>query len=122
MGYPSHFDHAITLKMTTEKDTVRVDELRRLAAQIVVAVEKYAAGESDDTSDIVRQCHDMHYTAESPEVFAARLRYQPLDLCALMIALECGILQALTDQGAEEASADMIAKITQRPIPYISKT
>lgn len=107
--------------MATEKATPGVDELRRLATQIVVAVEQYATGQTDDTSEIVRKCHDMHYTAESPEVFAARLRYQPLDLCALMIALECGMLQALTDRGSEETSAELIAKITNKPRSYIGK-
>lgn len=108
--------------MATEKATPGVGELRRLAAQIVVAVEKYASGQTDDTSKIVRKCHDTHYTAESPDAFVARLRYQPLDLCALMIALECGILQALTDRGSEETSAELFAKITKRPKSYIGKS
>jgi hypothetical protein len=54
----------------------RVEELRRLAARISNAVEAYAEGKTENTNDIARQCHVMHHRAESPEVFAERLRYQ----------------------------------------------
>jgi hypothetical protein len=95
--------------------TSHVEQLRQLAGRIYHAVEAYAHGEVADTNEIVKQCQILQHRAEDPEVFAARLRYQPLDLCALMIAVEGGMLQALTSRGEEETTADQLEEITNRP-------
>lgn len=95
------------------------DQLRKLAEQIHSAVEASSNGETDNTNDIVRQCHTMQYRAESPEVFAARIRHQPLDLLALMIAVEGGMLHALAHRDDQETSAYKLAELTSRPKSHI---
>lgn len=92
-----------------------VEQLRLLVGRIYHAVEAYAHGEATDTTEIVTQCQILEHRAESPEAFAARIRYQPLDLCALMIAVEGGTLQALASRGEEETTADMLHEMTNRP-------
>ncbi|KAF3391012.1 Demethylsterigmatocystin 6-O-methyltransferase [Talaromyces pinophilus] len=103
--------------MTIPQDT-RKDELRNLAAKIQDAVENYAQGKAKNSSDIIKLCQDLQYRSESPEVFAERLRYQPLDICALMIAVEGGILQALSSRG-DDTTADQLAELTNRPRLHI---
>lgn len=100
--------------MSTTTPPSHAEQLRQLAARIHRAVEAYASGDAADTNEIVRQCEILQHRAESPEVFAARLRYQPLDLCALMIAVEGGTLQALAERSEQETTADELAEITNR--------
>ncbi|KUL89690.1 hypothetical protein ZTR_00470 [Talaromyces verruculosus] len=104
--------------MTIPQDT-RKDELRNLAAKIQDAVEIYAQGKAKNSSDIIKLCQDLQYRSESPEVFAERLRYQPLDICALMIAVEGGILQALSSRG-DDTTADQLAELTNCPKLHIA--
>ncbi|KAK4235619.1 S-adenosyl-L-methionine-dependent methyltransferase [Achaetomium macrosporum] len=108
--------------MGTAQAPSRVEELRQLAARIQGAVEAYAHGKVADTHEIVRQCQTLQHRAESPETFAERLRYQPLDLCALMIAVEGGMLQALASRGDEEVTADELAEMAKRPKLHIVRT
>jgi len=63
------------MAMASPRD-VRAEELRHLATQISNAVEAYAQGKSNDSNDVVKQCQVLLHRAESPEVFAERLRYQ----------------------------------------------
>ncbi|KAL2020281.1 hypothetical protein VTK56DRAFT_8605 [Thermocarpiscus australiensis] len=108
--------------MSSVKLPSHAEQLRQLAARIHRAVEAYANGDATDTNEIVRDCEILQHRAESPEVFAARLRYQPLDLCALMIAVEGGMLQALAGRAEEETTADELAELTNRPKDDIVRT
>ncbi|KAK8055193.1 hypothetical protein PG993_000420 [Apiospora rasikravindrae] len=91
-----------------------IAELQALGAQVQQAIADYAVGKTQDTNDIARRCHLLAHRAEAPEVFAERLRYQPLSICALMIAIEGGMLQALASSPEANISAEQLAQITRR--------
>ncbi|KAI0403139.1 S-adenosyl-L-methionine-dependent methyltransferase [Xylaria palmicola] len=95
--------------------TKQVQKLQSLGAQIQQAIRDYTEGKTQNTNEIVKQCQSLQFCAESPEVFAERLRYQPLSICALMIAAEGGMLEALVGRGEDGASADQLAQLSKRP-------
>ena len=64
-----------TPAVSNPKDT-HVAELRGLLARINEAVEDYAQDKTDSSNNVVKQTQILQHRAESPEVFAERLRYQ----------------------------------------------
>lgn len=59
-----------------QAENTKAEELRSLIKRLNFAVEAYSGGHVHDTNEIVKQCQHMLHRAETPEVFAERLRYQ----------------------------------------------